>query len=43
MPSFCALRTKLPDAKNDLPEPDSPASTVTLPSGTPLLKSPLIK
>jgi hypothetical protein len=32
----------LPLQKYDLPAPDSPANTVTLPSGTPLLKSPLM-
>ena len=35
MPWSCAAFTKLPAAINDLPEPDSPARTVTLPSGTP--------
>ena len=36
IPCSCACLTTLPDAINDLPEPDSPANTVTLPSGTPL-------
>ena len=33
----------LPDAMYGLPAPDSPARTDTLPSGIPLLKSPLIR
>jgi len=35
MPCSCADLTTLPAAINDLPAPDSPARTVTLPSGIP--------
>ena len=43
MPCACACLIIFPEHIYDLPAPLSPANTVTLPNGIPLLKSPLIR
>ena len=43
IPFFCASLMMFPEQMYYLPDPDSPANTVTLPNGMPLLKSPEIR